>query len=176
MNPMPVSKDALIAALAEVERYVTAEGWDQPVRLFALVSTARLIEAEPSLASRLNAAMPDALSAIEQDDFHGGEDLLFALERISWPDEVAGCAIAVERSFLPVDCDHQIPQDPAQAADFVARHPLRQDVRVVVGALRGGLTHGLARLVTEPDDLLGADDLVPGLSVALLNTLGEGMK
>ncbi|MDO4785194.1 MAG: PPA1309 family protein [Propionibacteriaceae bacterium] len=175
MSQPAASIDALIAALAEIERYVTAEGWDQPVRLFALVSTARLIEAEPSLAGQLSGGMPDALSAIEQDDFHDGEDLVVALERISWPDEVAGCAVAMERSFLPLECEHEIPDDPVAAADFVSRHPRRQDVRVVVGALRGGLTHGLARLVTQPDDLLGADDLVPGLSAALLGTLGEGM-
>lgn len=175
MTTPAVSKEALIAALADIERYVAAEGWDQPVRLFALVSTGDLIAAEPQLAQQLGTSLPDGLSAIEQDDFHEGADLFTALARISWPEQVVGCAVAGERSFLPADCEDEIPQEPAQAIDFVAHHPKRQDVRMVVGALRGGLTHGLARLVGQPDELLGADDLVPGLSAALLHTLDEGM-
>ena len=46
--------EALAAALIEVERHVGRSGWDQPARLFALVPTAELIAAEPSLARRLH--------------------------------------------------------------------------------------------------------------------------
>lgn len=172
MTKIAPSREALIAALAEIERYVTAEGWNQPARLFALVSTARLVEIEPSLADQLGFTAPDALSSIEQETFHGGDDLTGALARIGWPASVLGCALAVERSFLPPECESEIPDDDS-AIDFVAAHPKRQDVRVVVGALRTGVTHGLARLVTDPDDLLGAENLVPGLAAALLGTLDD---
>ncbi|MGO1385523.1 MAG: PPA1309 family protein, partial [Arachnia sp.] len=62
--------------------------------------------------------------------------------------------------------------DDAEAAvDFVMQHPEKIDVRVVVGVLRDGNQHGLARLVSNPDELLGATDLVPGLTEALNRTL-----
>lgn len=168
-----ISRESLIASLAEIERHVTSSGWDQPARLFALVSTQGLIEAEPTLAGHLTATAADALSAIEQDEFVAGDDWVGALRRITWPPRVVGCALAVERTFLSPDLEQQIPTDPDEAARFVSTHPSRQDVRVVVGALRDGQTHGVARLVSNPDDLLGAEDLVPGLSALLIDTLKE---
>lgn len=162
-----------MAALFEVERHVGHGGWDQPARLFALVGTADLVAAEPSLAARLThpGLAPDALSSIEQDEFHSGADLLDDLDRIIWPPAVLGCAIAVERTFVPPDVEPELPADPDAAADLVARHPRRQDVRVVVGVTRAGDHHGLARLRTQPEELLGGADLVPGLTEALARTL-----
>lgn len=164
--------DALLAALADIERHVSSAGWDQPARLFALVETQQLVAAEPALAEHLAGALPDSFSAVEQDGFHAGDDLERALARIYWPDTVAGCAIAVERAFLAPEHEAEIPNDDS-AADFVANHADRQDVRVVVGVLRDGTHHGLARIVSAPDDLLGGEDLVPGLAAALLGTLKE---
>ena len=165
--------DALVAALLEVERHVGHGGWDQPARLFALVPTAELVAAEPSLAEQLaRPGLPDdALSSIEQDEFHAGGDLIDDLARIGWPETVLGCAVAVERAFVPPDVEPDIPADPDAAADFVAKHPRRQEIRVVVGVIRGGDTHGLARLRSRPDDLLGGAELVPGLTEALASTL-----
>jgi len=169
-----MTDDALVAALLEIERHVAHGGWDQPARLFALVSTAALVEAEPSLAAQLNrpgGPDPDALSAIEQDGFHTGDDLSDALDRIVWPDAVHGCALAVERLFVPPGVEHEIPEDAAAAAEFVARHPDRRDVRVVVGATRAGSSFGVARLRSDPSELLAGEDLVPGLAWALSRTL-----
>lgn len=168
---VPIPEDALVASLMEIERHVSGQGWDQPARLFALVSTELLIRTEPTLADHLNPGSPDALSSIEQEDFRAGDDLLTTLARITWPATVSGCAVAVERVFLPRQYEDQIPTDPDQAAEFVAHHEHRQDVRVVVGALRDGTVHGVARLVSNPDDLLGGADLVPGLAKACLETL-----
>lgn len=162
---------ALVAALAEIERHVGAQGWDQPARLFALVRTDELIRAEPSLAEHLQPGEPDALSSVEQEDFHGGDDLQSVLARIQWPASVAGCALSLERTFLPAGFEDEIPSDPDQAAQFVNNHASRQDVRVVVGVLRDGSQHGLARLVSAPDELLGGRELVPGLATALADTL-----
>lgn len=166
--------DALIAALMEIERHVSHGGWDQPARLFALVATSELVAAEPSLADQI--ARPDdlpegALSSIEQDGFRTGADLIDDLDRITWPPAVHGCALAVERLFVPPHVEADIPDDPEAAATFVAAHPERQDVRVVVGVTRTASRYGVARLRTNPDDLLAADDLVPGLGDALAQTL-----
>ena len=165
------SSDRLIACLAEVERHVSSMGWDQPARLFALVPTQELLEKEPQLKGQVPESMPDALSAVEQDGFATGTDVLERLAEIYWPESVEGTAMALERTFLPQEFEHELPMDPQEAAVFVSKHPQRRDLRVVVGVLRDGSRHGLARFTSEPDELLGAPDLVPGLAEALMGTL-----
>ncbi|MDF1486786.1 PPA1309 family protein [Tessaracoccus caeni] len=161
----------LIACLADVERHVSSAGWDQPARLFALVSTAQLLALEPQLRGRVPEANDDALTAIEQDDFHATDNVFERLSGIYWPDTVEGVALAMERSFLPPQFEGDLPEDGDAAERFVSSHPEKQDVRVVVGVLRDGSRHGLARLISNPEDLLGSEDLVPGLAEALLATL-----
>ncbi len=185
---MAPTNDALIAALIELEHHVGQAGWDQPARLFALVRNDELIEAEPELAAHLGLrssadGFPEgALSSIEQEDFRsvGAADegraasesgLPEVLARIMWPDAVTGCAIALERTFLPARFEADLPEDPAEAEEIVANHPERQDLRLVVGVLRDGSTHALARLVNNPDDLLGGPELAPGVVSALAATL-----
>lgn len=170
---------ALVAALVELERYVGEAGWDRPTRVFALVHTEDLLAAEPGLGHRLNPdrgpIRPATLTAIEQEDFFAGErsedDLVAALDGIVWPDSVFGCAMSTERTFLPVAAEADLPADSAEAAQFVAEHADRQDVRVLVGVDRAGNRHGVGRLASRPDDLMGGADLVPGLSSALAHTL-----
>lgn len=170
---------ALIAALVELERHVGEAGWDRPSRLFALIRTETLLASEPALADRLNPGgdeiAPSTLTAVEQEDFFTGDgsadDLLAALAEIVWPDTVFGCALTTERTFLPASAEPDLPDDPTVAARFVAEHPDRQDVRVVVGVDRAGNRHGVGRLAARPEDLLGGADLVPGLSAALAHTL-----
>ena len=180
-------REALIAALIELERHVGALGWDQPPRLFALVQTDTLVAAEPALAEHLGLQTSEqigvegALTSIEQEHFDAGDDLSAALGRIMWPDNVDGCAVSVVRSFLPAASESQIPDDARAAATFVAEHPDRQDIRVVVGALRHRpgtgvdetrpVSHGVARLVSNPDDLMGGAELVPGLAALVEQTL-----
>ncbi len=161
----------LIACLADIERHVSDNGWDQPARLFALVATNTFLEMEPQLRGRVPETAEDALTAVEQEDFASGVDVLERLHQIFFPETVDGVAIAMERTFLPPKFEDQIPDDPEAAVDFVMHHPEKTDVRVVVGVLRDGTQHGLARLVSNPDDLLGAADLVPGLTEALNRTL-----
>lgn len=160
----------LVACLMDVERHVSSAGWDQPARLFALVTTSTLLEVEPQLRGRVPEGSPDALTAIEQDEFHATHDIVERLSGIFWPDTVEGCALALERAFLPAQYEADVPEDPDEAAQFVAKHPNKTDVRVVVGVLRDGSRHGVARLLSNPDDLLGGDDLVPGLAEALSDT------
>ncbi len=168
---------ALQAALIELERYVGRDGWEQPPRLFALVHTDDVIAAEPGLAESaglrgsVDGAPPDALTAIEQDPFAADADVIDDLAAVEWPETVFGCALALERSFLPTTAEADLPTEPDEAAAFVAAHPDRHDVRVVVGVDRDGNTHGVARLVSQPDELLGAENLVPGLSDVLAHTL-----
>ncbi len=171
--PAEDTSDALVAALMEIERHVASLGWDQPARLFALVRTADLVAAEPHLVQALDAEHrpEDALSSIEQDTWHAGEDLVEALQQIMWPETVEGCALVLERAFLPADAEVDLPEDPDEAARYVAAHPRRQDIRVVAGVLRSGEQQSLARLASSPEELLGGPELAPGLSELLSQTL-----
>jgi hypothetical protein len=169
--------DALVASLVELERHVGEAGWEQPPRLFALVPTDALAAAEPALARTLGlrttaeGGSPGALTAIEQEDFSAGHDLVADLAAVVWPESVFGCAVATVRTFLPASAEVELPDDPAAAAELVAAHPQRQEIRVVVGADRGAQRHGVARVRSQPDELLGGQDLVPGLAAALAHTL-----
>lgn len=171
--------DALIAALIQLERHVGEGGWDQSPRLFALVNTDSVIAADPELAGRLgllgtaDGGHPDALTAVEQDHFQPGDDLLDDLAAIFWPDTVHGCALSLESTFLPTEAEADIPEDPALATEYVSTHQDRLELRVVIGVDRDGHTHGVARMRSEPDELLGSPDLVPGLTEALVLTLTE---
>lgn len=171
------SADALLAALLELERHVGRDGWDQPPRLFALVLTDVLAAAEPVLSREMGlrttaaGGLPGALTAIEQDGFTGSDDLTADLAALEWPDTVFGCAVATVRTFLPAAYEADLPADQASAAAVVAEHPQRQEIRVVVGVDRAGHRHGVGRLASRPDELLGAADLVPGLGSALAHTL-----
>jgi hypothetical protein len=182
--------EALVAALVELDRYVGRDGWDGPPRLFALVLSDVLAAAEPQLSAEICAGAgvqggrppccgprttatgaPGALTAIEQDEFTSSGDLSRDLAHLAWPETVYGCALATVRMFLPAGTDVELPVDPEAAAATVAQHPQRQEIRVVVGADRAGNRHGVARLAAQPEELLGAPDLVPGLAAALAHTL-----
>ena len=181
--------NALVAALVELDRHVGRNGWDTPPRLFALVLSNVLAAAEPQLSAELAAgagvqggrppsgelratgAAPGALTAIEQDEFISSGDLTRDLAHVEWPETVYGCALATVQMFLPADTDVDLPADPEAAAEAVASHRQRQEIRVVAGADRAGNRHGVARLAAQPDELLEAPDLVPGLAVALAHTL-----
>jgi len=169
--------DALLAALLELERHVARDGWDQPPRLFALVLTDVIAAAEPVVAAELGlrgtaaGGPPDALTAVEQEEFAGSGDLIADLAQLEWPDTVFGCALTAVRTFLPSGLEDELPDGPGAAAAYVAEHPQRQEMRIVVGADRAGNRHGLARLVNQPTELLGSRDLVPGLAEALAHTL-----
>jgi hypothetical protein len=171
------SADALVAALLELDRHVGRAGWDQPPRLFALVLTDILAEAEPALSRELGlrttetGGLPGALTAIEQEEFRSTGDLTRDLAPLAWPESVYGCALATVRTFLPAAYEPDLPTGPTAAAAAVAAHPQRQEIRLVVGADRAGNRHGVGRLASRPEELLGAADLVPGLASALAHTL-----
>jgi hypothetical protein len=100
--PQPVTDPLTLAAL-DTERHVARSGWDQPVRLFALVPTADLLAHEPQLAQGLAShdAVAGALSAVEQEDLPRSDGLEDLLAQIAWPEQVLGCALAVERIVVP---------------------------------------------------------------------------
>ena len=176
-TPQPVTDPLTLAAL-DTERHVARSGWDQPVRLFALVPTADLVAQEPHLAGDLatHDAVAGALSAVEQEELPESDGLEDLLARIAWPEQVAGCAIAVERIVVPPEAERDLPRDDDGAAlRAVADHPDRADVRLLVAVTREGAARCLLRQRDHDSDdrvALG-DDIAPGLVHALRATFED---
>ncbi|MFC6878496.1 MULTISPECIES: PPA1309 family protein [Actinomadura] len=158
----------------DLERHTAQEGWDRPPRLYALVRSGELRQAEPELADQLGLA-PDAetLAALEQPALPEQAAVEDALATIAWPDAVAGCALVLERVVLPPDAEDGIPEDESEAAAYAAEHPSREDVRMIVGVLRDGTRHSALRLRRHEadDEVLAGPELVPALAEALAATL-----
>jgi hypothetical protein len=170
--------DPLIEAMAEVDRHLAEGGWDQPMRLYAMVRTADLLASEPALADTLGlrAAPPvEALTAVEQDPVPDGVALDEWLAGIGWPDEVLGCALSQEVLTLPPSVEAGLPDD-GDAVAWAASHPLRREVRMLVGVLRDGSRNATLRVRSNdanPDEVVSGPDLVPLLADALAATLTD---
>ena len=175
-------------ALIELEQHVAGAGWDQKPRLFALVETADLLRREPSLAAAIGLptsptaevgldGAAGALTSIEQEqeDLPIHDSLEQLLAGIAWPAEVLGAALVVERVMLPADVEAQLPLREADALDWLAQHPARQDVRLAVAVLRDGSHESAVRMRSHDSDdaVLSGPDLVPGLADALAKTFAD---
>lgn len=178
----------LTTALIELEQHVAEAGWDQGPRLFALVETTDLLRREPQLATALGLPTPPSagvdlgiaagqLTSIEQEqqDLPSHDSLEGLLAGITWPAEVLGAAIVVERVMLPADVETQLPLAEAEALAWLGEHPARQDVRLAVAVLRDGSRESALRLRDHDSDdaVLSGPDLVPGLADALAKTLAD---
>lgn len=167
----------LTQVTVEIERHVAAGGWDQPPHLYALVETADLLRHEPQLAAELGltGSSPGDLTPVDQGDLPSHASLEELLGGISWPPEVLGTALAVERLMIPPAAERDMPQEEGEALRWLAEHPERQEVRLVVAVLRDGSRAAALRMRSHDDDteVLSGPDLVPGLADALSATLGD---
>ncbi len=156
-------------AALEAEAHVDEGGWDQAPRLFALVSTAALLAAQPELSDRLGDS--GEYTPVEQE-LPPGQDVETLLPQIGWPDQVDGCAVVMERVTLPAEVEAELPEDPAEAAEFAAGHPRRQEMRIVAAALRDGSAHVAVRPRVPADaPLIEGPGILPDLVTMLLATL-----
>ncbi|MBD2758246.1 hypothetical protein IEE94_01785 [Yimella sp. cx-573] len=174
----PVAKP-LLSPLGEcavdTERHVAAAGWDQAPRLFALATNSALLAGEPALAAQLAGAGPEGISAIEQEGLPQTSSIDSLLGRLAWPPEVEGVALAVERIVVPPEAEQNLPDDPDRAAELLADHPDRRDVRLLVAVLRSGEQICLLRQRDHDDDdkVAMGQDIAPGLVAALQATLED---
>lgn len=170
-TPSPLAR-----AVVEVEHHAHESGWDTPPKLFALVPTDELVAREPALAEQLGldpAASAGTLTPVEQEELPAETPLEETLQRIMWPAEVTGCAAVLERLTLPPEAEAGLPDDPAQAQEYAAHHPDRQEVRIAVGASRDGTQHCVLRVRSHDGALVQGADLVPELARLLHQTLEE---
>jgi hypothetical protein len=81
----------------------------------------------------------------------------------------------VERLMVPPAVEREMPQEEAAALRWLAEHPERQEVRIVVAVLRDGSRATALRLRAHDDEqsVLTGADLVPGLAEALAATLTD---
>lgn len=168
----------LVTSALETERHVAAAGWDQPPRLFALVRTRGLLEREPNLRAQVGEVHEedeDAFTAIEQEGLPDTSTLEALLAQLAWPAEVDGVALAVERLVVPPEAEHDLPDDAGQAAEVLAAHPDRKDVRLLVAVLRDGESTCLLRQRDHDTDdkVASGSDIAPGLVQALSATLQD---
>jgi len=182
---MTVADDSLSGLVRESENHVAAAGWDQGVRLFALVPTHELLAREPGLATVLGVdprgapglvgAAPESMTPVEQEELPDYATLEELLMGLAWPSDVAGAALVVERVVLPPEAEAELPLDEAAALAVLSAHPLRQDVRLAVATLRGGGRCAAMRfrLHDDPSAVLTGADLVPGLTDALASTFED---
>lgn len=109
---------------------------------------------------------------MEQEDLPQTASLDELLGHIVWPEEVDGAAISVERIVLPPSAESDIPDDDEAALSYLQNHPERQDVRMVVAALRIGATWSVIRMRSHDSDadVLSGENLVEGLTAAIKAT------
>lgn len=167
---------SVAAAAREIDDFVAGFGWDQPPQLYALVSTAELLEQQPDLAGQVDESSP--LTPIAQEDFEATGDLGAALARIGWPDTVSGCAVVQEIVVLPPDAestlaDAEQAQDAQRLQQAAATHPDRTEARLVGAVSRDGARACVLRLRGSEDDdeVIERPDLAPNLLDALDATL-----
>ncbi len=181
-DPGPASDPDLWlrAAVREIENHVAESGWDQPARLYALVSTRELVAREPDLAAAMGLDSADPtevpaadLTPVEQEALPADQSLETVLEGIEWPADVLGAAAVLERLVLPPSVDQELPSDPGAAEEYAADHPDRQEVRIVAAATRAGATYCAVRMRAHDDPLsvVEAPDLVPALLQLVRSTL-----
>ena len=165
----------LVTSALETERHVAAAGWDQPPRLFALVRTADLLDREPHLRGQLGLGEDDGFTAIEQEGLPNTSSLESLLAQLAWPEEVDGVALAVERLVVPPEAERDLPENSYEAAEALAVHPDRKDVRLLVAVLRDGESTCLLRQRDHDTDdrVASGSDIAPGLVQALSATLQD---
>lgn len=126
---------------------MAVSGWDQPVRVFALVRTAAALAADPDVAGLLETATveearrdPELLMVVEQEGLPAAADLEHLLAQLAWPESVHGAAISIERLVLPPAAQEEADTitDAAERLAFLQARPDREDIRMVVGVLRSG--------------------------------------
>ena len=153
------SDSVLAQTIRELDAFVAQSGWDQPIQLFAVVPQAELAKQQPELV------IGDAdgeYAFVTQDLEFLNEDLLESLAKISWPAEVSGVALAVERL---------IPKQPELDIDLTAETPT-EEIRVLALVMRSGENVNAIRYRSHDSqaDVAVAADLVPALNLALRQT------
>ena len=170
---------ALKDAVTEIERFVASDGWDAPIRIFAIIRAVPALETSPELAEELPADVavnaitdPHTLFSVEQEGLPQANTLEELLAQLAWPEEIDGAAIVAERIIVPPSVEADLPKDAQRALIALSEHPEREDVRMAVGYMREGQSWCSVRTRSHDSDdmVVGSPDAVPGLIAAIKST------
>jgi hypothetical protein len=164
---MPI--DALTAVVLDVERHAAATGWDQPPRIYGVVSTAELVDQEPHLADELGlTADSSTLTPLDQGELPWHGSLEESLARLAWPEAVLGAVLVTERVVASED-------DGPRRLTTTADGDGADELRLVVGVLRDGQRMCAVRFRSADDEtaVLSGADIAPALSEQLAATLDD---
>lgn len=166
--------DVFATVMREIEEHVAQAGWDAPARLFALVSSEALIESDPHMAAELGISADDGLTPVEQDAVPTDRPIDEFLAHVGWPESVVGAVLAIERLVLPTKAEAEIA-DADDLVEAAMSHPLREEVRIVVGVLADGQRLCLLRMRKhdEAESVSVSPDLAPGLADAIAATFED---
>jgi hypothetical protein len=161
---MPV--DPLTAVVLDVERHAASSGWDQPARIYGVVSTVQLVDQEPHLADELGlTADSSTLTPLDQGELPWHGSLEESLARLAWPEAVLGAVLVTERVVAGEDGQRRLTTAPeGTGAD---------ELRLVIGVLRDGgrMCAVRFRSADEETAVLSGADMAPDLSEQLAATL-----
>jgi hypothetical protein len=135
---------------------VAREGWDQAVRLFAIVPTSAARADNPELS-----LLDDReYASLEQET--GTQDVADLLAGIEWESDVVGAVVVMERVMVEGEPESLDDASPAQ----------RHDVRMACAVLRTGAAMYAVRLRSHDSDdsVVVGPDLSPQLGELLLAT------
>ena len=118
----PLPDPALASAVLEIEQHIASAGWDQPARLYALVNTGDLVQAEPALAAEmgLDGQCRGPFTPIEQE-LTADVPLETVLASIMWPEQVT-VRRGRRAAGAAADVDGSIPDDATAAQAFAEDH------------------------------------------------------
>lgn len=160
MNDPGATQEPLEAPLREIEAQVAADGWDQPVRLFAMFDTHRLLVEQPELKASLGDGDLAPITSVEQD-VPDHDDLTDLFAHLGWANSVHGVAVVAERIVIPSASERELPADMQRARALAQGDPRAHDLRVAAAATREGDHLCLLRWRDHDDDNL----LVVGTNV-----------
>ncbi|NBU32560.1 MAG: hypothetical protein EBS36_05265 [Actinobacteria bacterium] len=157
-----VNDSVLAQTIRELDEFVAAAGWDRPARLFGIVENSTLALDHPELLAE-NATIP--YSFVEQEIQLDNENLIDSLAKISWPAEIGGAAISVER-LISMQPDEELAPESGENT---------KEIRILALVMRNGenLNAIRQRAFDDADNVSVASDLVPALNLALLQTLQD---
>ena len=115
---------------------------------------------------------PGHLTPIEQVEIPDIEDVENLLAHLAWPDSIVGAVLSAERLVVPSSVEETAPADPEAQIEYYRNHPDRDEVRIVVGVIRNGISWCALRARSADEDNMvhGSTNAVPNLVTALLTT------
>lgn len=169
--------ERLRSTVMELDRHAAEQGWDQPIRLYALVPTADLLQREPQLAAVLgvdDSVDEDDLTPVEQEPLTSGSPIEELLGRIVWPEAVIGCALVMERLVVR-GSDETLEPPREDAGEWAEGQEGKEEVRMIAGVLRDGSRYSALRMRSYDSEshVLSGEDLIPALTSALSLTFEE---